>query len=47
MKSLSLMTMGLLVIGLTVLGCSEQMSSQRDAGWNTLLDGSNPKTLDN
>ena len=47
MKSLSLITMGLLVIGLTVFGCSQQMSGQRDAGWNTLLDGSNPKTLDN
>ena len=47
MKSLSLITMGLLVIGFTVLGCSQQMSGQGDAGWVTLLDGSNPKTLDN
>jgi hypothetical protein len=47
MKSLSAITMGLLVIGLTVLGCSPQMSGQGDAGWITLLDGSNPKTLDN
>ena len=47
MKSLPVITMGLLVIGLTVLGCSQQMSGQPDAGWITLLDGSNPKTLDN
>jgi len=47
MKSLSLITMGLLVIGVSALGCSQQMSSRGDAGWNTLLDGSNPKTLDN
>jgi len=46
MKSLSL-TMGLLVIGVSVFGCSQQMSGQGDAGWITLLDGSNPKTLDN
>jgi len=47
MKILSRSITGLLVIGLTVFGCSQQMSGQRDAGWNTLLDGSNPKTLDN
>ena len=47
MKRLSVITTGLLVIGFTVLGCSPQMSDQRDAGWVTLLDGSNPKTLDN
>ena len=48
MKSLSAITMGLLLVaGLTVLGCSPQMSDQGDAGWVTLLDGSNPKTLDN
>src|SRR5438046_10257543 len=47
MKSLSLITMGLLVIGVSVFGCSQQMSGQGDAGWVTLLDGSNPKTLDN
>src|SRR5262245_18613266 len=47
MKSLSLITMGLLVIGVSVSGCSQQMSNRGDAGWNTLLDGSNPKTLDN
>jgi len=47
MKSLAFITTGLLVIGLTVLGCSQQMSGQGDAGWVTLLDGSNPKTLDN
>jgi hypothetical protein len=47
MKSSSLMSMGLLVIGVAVLGCSQQMSGQGDAGWVTLLDGSDPKTLDN
>jgi Domain of Unknown Function (DUF1080) len=47
MKNLSLITMGLLVIGFSVFGCSEQMSGRGDAEWITLLDGSNPKTLDN
>ena len=48
MKSLSAITMALLLVtGLTVLGCSPQMSGQGDAGWITLLDGSNPKTMDN
>src|SRR5688500_5110810 len=48
MKSLSAIAIGLLLVtGLTVLGCSPQTSSQGDAGWITLLDGSNPKTLDN
>ena len=48
MKRLSAIIMGLLLItGLTVSGCSPQMSGQGDAGWVTLLDGSNPKTLDN
>src|SRR5262245_47260517 len=47
MKRLSLITMGLFVIGVSLFGCSQQMSSRDDAGWNTLLDGSNPKTLDN
>src|SRR5438128_855324 len=47
MKRLSVITMGLLVIGVSVFGCSQQMSGQGDAGWVTvtLLDGSNPKTL--
>src|SRR6266581_2278287 len=47
MKSLSVITIGALIVGLTVLGCSQQMSGQGDAGWVTLLDGSNPSTLDN
>jgi hypothetical protein len=47
MKRLSVMTIGLLVSGFIFFGCSQQMSDQRDAGWITLLDGSNPKTLDN
>jgi hypothetical protein len=47
MKNWSAVAMGLLVIGLTGLGCSSQKSGQGDAGWITLLDGSNAKTLDN
>jgi Domain of Unknown Function (DUF1080) len=47
MKRLSVITIGLLVIGVSVFGCSQQMSGQGDAGWVTLLYGSNPKTLDN
>lgn len=48
MKSLSAPTLALLVvIGFTTAGCSSGMSDQGDAEWITLLDGSNPKTLDN
>src|SRR5262245_13128765 len=47
MKNLSLTIVGLFVIGVSIFGCSQQMSGQRDTGWNTLLDGSNLKTLDN
>ena len=48
MKHVSLIiTMGLLVIGFISFGCSQRMSGQGDAGWVTLLDGSNPRTLDN
>jgi hypothetical protein len=39
MKRLSVITVGLLVIGFTVFGCSSQPSTQADAGWTTLLDG--------
>ena len=47
MKSMRAITLELLlVMGLTVMGCSE-MSNRGDTGWITLLDGSNPKTLDN
>ena len=38
MKSLSGITMGLLVIAVTVFGCA-QMSSLMDTGWVTLIDG--------
>ena len=31
--------MGLLVIGLTVLGCASMAFGQSDAGWTTLIDG--------
>jgi hypothetical protein len=41
MKRLSVITMGLLVIGFTAFGCSQQMSDQTDAGWVTLIDGPN------
>ncbi|MBI4524423.1 MAG: DUF1080 domain-containing protein [Deltaproteobacteria bacterium] len=37
--------MGLLFIGFTAFGCSQQMTGQADAGWVTLLDG--PNGLDN
>jgi hypothetical protein len=47
MKNLSAIRTGLLVIGIAVWGCSPQMSGQDDATWITLLDGSNPKSLDN
>ena len=39
MKRLSVITMGLLVIGLTVSGCASMSSGQSDAGWTTLIDG--------
>jgi len=38
MKRLSVITMGLLVIALTVFGCA-QMSTLMDTGWVTLIDG--------
>jgi hypothetical protein len=44
MKRLSVITMGLLVMGFTVFGCA-YMPGQSDSGWVTLLDG--PKGLDN
>jgi len=48
MKSLSTaLWASLLAIGLTIAGCSSRVSDEGDAGWITLLDGSNPKTLDN
>ena len=37
----------LLVTGLTLMGCSSEMSSRGDTGWITLLDGSIPKSLEN
>ena len=37
MKRLSVITMGLLVVGSTVLGCAQMSGSQ--AGWTTLIDG--------
>lgn len=47
MKSRSAVITALLIIAVAFLGCSSETSDQRDAGWITLLDGSNPKTLDN
>jgi len=40
MKRLSVITMGLLVVGFTVFGCSYMPGSQSDAGWIVLIDGS-------
>jgi len=45
MKRLSIITIGLLIIGFTVSGCSPQMADQTEVGWITLLDG--PNGLDN
>src|SRR6266536_6335932 len=39
MKSRSIVTVGLLIIGLTALGCAHLSSGQSDAGWTTLIDG--------
>ena len=48
MKSMRAITQELLLVtGLTVMGCSSEMSNRGDTGWITLLDGSNPKTLEN
>jgi len=44
MKRFSVITMGLLIIGFTFFGCSQQPSRQADAGWVILFDGS---SLDN
>jgi len=48
MKSMRAITLELLLVtGLTGMGCSSEMFNWGDTGWITLLDGSNPKTLDN
>jgi hypothetical protein len=48
MKSMRAITLELLLVtGLTLMGCSSEMSNRGDTGWITLLDGSNPKSLDN
>ena len=39
MNRLSVVTMGLLIVGLTMLGCASTSSTQSDAGWTTLIDG--------
>ncbi len=39
MNRFSVITMGLLVVALTGLGCAHMSSSQSDAGWATLIDG--------
>jgi hypothetical protein len=45
MKRLSIML--LMVIPVFVLACSQRMSGRSEPGWTTLLDGADPKTLDN
>jgi len=47
MKSFSVVIMALLVVGFTTFGCAPQVSDRKDGGWTTLLDGSDPKTLEN
>jgi hypothetical protein len=47
MKSFSVVATGLLIIGAAILGCSSQASREGDRGWVTLLDGADPKTLEN
>jgi len=39
MNRLSVIAIGLLVIGLTVSGCASTSPGQSDAGWTTLIDG--------
>jgi len=39
MNRLSVIVIGLLVIGLTVSGCASTSPGQSDAGWTTLIDG--------
>jgi hypothetical protein len=45
MKGLSIISIGLLIVGLTVLGGAYVSSGQSDAGWTTLIDGT--KGLEN
>ena len=45
MKRLSIIV-SQFVIGFSAFGCSQQMSGQSEPGWVTLLDGSEPKSLD-
>jgi hypothetical protein len=47
MKKHSTAVLGLLMIGLTVLACSSQSPRERDRAWISLLDGANPKSLEN
>ena len=39
MKRLSIITIGVLIVGFTVFGCSSMPFGQSDAGWITLIDG--------
>lgn len=41
MKRRSVITMGLLVVALTLTGCASEPSDRADTGWSTLFDGSN------
>ena len=46
MKRLSAISMSLLVVAFTVVGCADQPYGQSDAGWITLFDGSNLNNWD-
>jgi 3-keto-disaccharide hydrolase len=46
MRKPAVTAMRLLLIGV-LFGCSQQMSGKDEPGWITLLDGSNPATLNN
>lgn len=45
MKRLTVITIGLLVVGLGMFACAQQASRPSDAGWITLIDG--PRGLEN
>jgi len=46
MKNFRGFALGLLIFALPILGCVQQAGDKSDAGWITLLDGSNFGSLD-